>query len=58
MEALFSNLTTLLNEGITPNMTLLVNWLMDAEKGLFLGLIVIVLPLLGRIINIFTKLFK
>ena len=58
MEMLFQNLTTLLTDGITPNLTLLVNWLMDSEKGLFLGLIVIVLPLLGRIINIFTKLFK
>lgn len=58
MEMLFQNLTTLLNEGITPNMTKLVNWLMDAEQGLFLGLIVIVVPLLGRIINILTKLFK
>lgn len=58
MEMLFQNLTTLLTDGITPNLTLLVNWLMDSEKGLFLGLIVIVLPLLGRIINIYTKLFK
>lgn len=58
MEALFSNLTILLNEGIAPNLTILVEWLMDPNEGFLLGLFVIVLPLLSRIVNIFTKLFK
>lgn len=58
MEMLFQNLTTLLSDGIFPNLTLLSEWLMDEERGLFLGLIVIALPLLGRIINIFIKFIK
>lgn len=58
MDRLFENLSILISEGFVPNLTLLSNWLLDENKGLFLGLIVIALPLLGRIINIFIKFIK
>lgn len=55
MENLFSNLTIFISDGLNPMLTMLVNWLMG--DGLFLGMVVIVLPLLGRIINILRKIF-
>lgn len=54
MENLFPIMSQFISEGLTPNLTLLVSWLMG--DGLFLGLIVIVLPLLGSIISIFRKI--
>lgn len=54
MENLFTNLSTFISAGLTPMLTDLVNWLMG--DGLFLGLVVIVLPLLGRIVSIFKKI--
>lgn len=53
MENLFANLSIFISTGLTPMLTNLVNWLMG--DGLFLGLVVIVLPLLGRIVSIFKK---
>lgn len=53
MQSLFSDLSIFISAGLTPMLTSLVNWLMG--DGLFLGLVVIVLPLLGRIVSIFKK---
>lgn len=55
MENLFPLLSEFISDGLTPMLTMLVTWLMG--DGLYLGLIVIVIPLLGRIINILKKVF-
>lgn len=54
MENLFPLMSQFISEGLTPMLTMLVNWLMG--DGLFLGLIVIVLPLLGSIVSILKKI--
>lgn len=53
MENLFSNLTAVL-EGIFPMLAMLNSWLLS--DGLFFGLGIIVLPLLGKLISILKKL--
>lgn len=53
MENLFSVLTEIVS-GMVPALNLYLNWLLS--DGLLFGLGIIVLPLLGKAINIFTKL--
>ena len=55
MSTLFSNLSIFVSDGLSPMLTMLSSWLMS--DGLYLGLVVIAVPLLGRIINILKKLF-
>lgn len=53
MENLFSVLTEILN-GIFPSLLLLNNWLLN--DGLIFGMLIIVLPLIGKLINIIIKI--
>ena len=55
MENLFQILTQFNTEGLFPMLGMLVDWLMG--DGLYLGAICIVIPLVGRIVNIFKKIF-
>ena len=55
MSTLFNNLSIFVSDGLSPMLTMLSSWLMS--DGLYLGLVVIAVPLLGRIINIIKKLF-
>ena len=53
MENLFSILTEIV-VGITPMLNMYMEWLLS--DGLIFGLGIIVLPLLGKVINILKKL--
>lgn len=53
MNNLFPNLTLIVTDGMAPMLSELVDWLMT--DGKIIGLHVIILPLIGRVINIFFK---
>ena len=53
MENLFQILTEV-TVGIFPMLTMLNNWLLS--DGLLFGLLIIVLPLIGKVINILKKI--
>lgn len=53
MQNLFSNLTEV-TTGMFPMLTMLNEWLLN--DGLMFGLLIIVLPLIGKVINILKKL--
>ncbi len=55
MDDMFSIFSQVFSEGILPNCKALIDFFMN--EGKFLGVCVIILPLLGRLINIFRKLF-
>ena len=56
LERIFSSFSQIVNDGLLPNMKLLIDFLLG--DGLFLGLVIIFLPLTGKIINIFRKIIS
>lgn len=55
MESMFALFTQVINDGFFPCLKMYIDFLLG--PGLFLGVGVLVLPLLGRIIYIIKKLF-
>lgn len=53
---MWANVSTVLNDGLLPNMQALIDFLLS-EEGAFLGICVICLPLLGKLVRFFKKLF-
>lgn len=55
MQSFFDIVSQVFKEGLLPNMTDLVEFLLS--DGIALGAVVILLPLLGRLIRFFKHLF-
>lgn len=53
---MWENFTTIFEQGLLPNCKFLIDFLLS-EKGMFLGVVCICLPLLGRLIRFFRRLF-
>lgn len=52
---MFDTFTQIINEGLYPCLKMYIDFLLG--PGLFLGFGILVLPLVGRIVYIFKKLF-
>lgn len=53
---MWENFTIIFEQGILPNCKLLIDFLLS-DKGMYLGVVCICLPLLGRLIRFFRRLF-
>ena len=53
---MWDNFSTIFESGILPNCKSLVDFLLSSD-GMYLGVICICLPLLGRLIRFFKRLF-
>lgn len=52
---MFDTFSQIFNDGLVPCMKMYIDFLLD--EGMFLGVGILVLPLVGRILNIFKNLF-
>lgn len=53
---MWENFSIIFEQGILPNCKSLIDFLLS-EKGMYLGVVCICLPLLGRLIRFFRRLF-